>query len=406
MEKYSILLVEDDDTTREQLARAIRKEGYDVLTAENGRAGLDLFKKEHPKIVVTDLKMPEINGLELMRAVKGLSADVQIILITAFGETDTAVSAIREGALDYLKKPIDLDELSIALGRAKEKLNQYSKAESFPALIIADDEDKIRERLVKEMRKEGWKVFPAVNGEEAILIFQKNKIDIVLLDIKMPKKNGLEALHEMRRISDDFEAIILTGYTDERSAVQALRDGAFNFLKKPIDLDQMIIVVERAMEKLTSQRSLRYRIRELELAQQIVATVTAENKLSIQIHNNVGETTVNFIDELLNKLPVSLFVFDEDSKILYMNHDLARKIGSQTEKLDEQFVKSLTQVGIKDITYESLLSTANRIIKSELGVIETVSAGKYSHIILASLKISRDGETKNHVLAILRGERR
>lgn len=405
MEDYSILLVEDDDTTRKQLAKAIRKEGYDVLTAEDGRVGLDLFKRERPKIVVTDLKMPGMDGLELMRSVRGLSTDVQIILITAFGETDIAVSAIREGALDYLKKPIDLNELSVALGRAKEKLNQYSKAESFPGLIIADDEDKIRERLVKELQKEEFNVYPAANGEEAIQIFQKNKIDIVLLDIKMPKKDGLQALHEMRSISDDFEAIILTGYTDESSAVQALRDGAFNFLKKPIDLDQTILVVEKAMEKLKSQRSLKYRIRELELAQEIVATVTAENKLFINIHENLSEATMNFIQQFLNKIPIALLVFDEDSRILYMNTNLALGIGYQPEKLDEKFVKDLAKVGIKNLSYESLLSTVNRIIGCQEGVIETITTGKYSCITLVSVKIARDGKEQNHVLAILRGER-
>ena len=113
MEELKVLVVEDDETERRQLAKAIEKEGYQVLVAEDGRAGVERFKKELPDIVVTDLKMPVIDGIEVMRAVRDLSPNAQVILVTAFGQTDTAICALREGALDYLKKPLDLDQYII-----------------------------------------------------------------------------------------------------------------------------------------------------------------------------------------------------------------------------------------------------------------------------------------------------
>jgi len=115
--------------------------------------------------------------------------------------------------------------------------------------------------------------------------------------------------------------------------------------------------------------------------------------------------TMNFIQQFLNKIPIALLVFDEDSRILYMNTNLALGIGYQPEKLDEKFVKDLAKVGIKNLSYESLLSTVNRIIGCQEGVIETITTGKYSCITLVSVKIARDGKEQNHVLAILRGER-
>ncbi len=109
MEAIKVLLIEDEKIPREQLAKVIRKEGFEVLVAENGRVGLDIFKKEHPEIVVTDVKMPDVDGLEVMHTVRKFSKNVQVILITGYGETDTVIAALREGALDYLKRPLYLN---------------------------------------------------------------------------------------------------------------------------------------------------------------------------------------------------------------------------------------------------------------------------------------------------------
>jgi YesN/AraC family two-component response regulator len=221
----------------------------------------------------------------------------------------------------------------------------------------------------------------------------------------MPKKDGLEALHEMRSVSDDFEAIILTGYGDESSAIQALRDGAINFLKKPIDLDQMILAVQKAMEKLKSDRSLKYRTRELELARKIIGTITEENELLIDLRDNIPEPTREFAQQLLDAIPICLFVLDEDLTVLYMNRPLARAIQYQPERLDEEFLKSLAKVGIKGLSSESLLSVFNKITESPSGTIETISTGKYSFITFAPVRVLLEGEQKKTILAIIRGER-
>jgi len=277
MEDCKVLIMEDDESARNMLARVIKKEGFTVLTAENGRIGLEIFKKENPLIVISDLKMPEMSGLEALKEIKKFSPRAQFILMTAFGEVDTAIEALREGALDYIKIPIDLDVLTLALGRAKEKIQEENKLyEFFPQILLAEDDDMARERLTSILKKENWKIIAAPDGEQALKIFQQEKIDIFLTDIKMPHLDGLEALHEMRKLSNDFEAIIMTGYGDEASAIKAMHEGAMNFLKKPIDLDNLSVLIEKAIEKLHITRSLKYRTREVELANQII------NKISEQ----------------------------------------------------------------------------------------------------------------------------
>ena len=406
MEKYKVLLIEDDDTSREQLVKAIRKEGYEVLAAENGGAGLEVFKKELPEIVITDLKMAGVDGLEVMHTVRRLSTDVQVIVITAYGETDTAISALREGALDYLKKPLDLDLLTTALGRAREKIIEHKKSIPFPTLLLAEDDGPTRDRIARVLEKEGWKVFAAADGEEAINVFEQRKIDIVLLDIKMPKKDGLQALHEMRGISDDFEAIVFTGYGDETSAIQALRDGAINFLKKPVDLEELVLAVEKGLEKLHTERSLKYRTRELELSKQIVAKITGEKEIVVDVRDNTRKPARDFAQRILDAMPVGLAILDRDMKMPYANGQLVTAIEYQPEKIDEQFVQSLTKMGIKGLSYESLMSSVNKVFESPKGTLEIMSVGKYAYLILTTITILREEKQEEVVLIGIRGARR
>jgi len=406
METIKVLLIEDERIPREQLARVIREEGFEVLVAENGRIGLDIFKKERPEIIVTDVKMPDIDGLEVMRTVRRFSKNTQIILITAYGETDMVIAALREGALDYLKKPLDLDQLTLALGRAREKILEFKSSPVYPVLLLAEDEEGTRERLARLLEKEGWKVFQVANGEEAVNIFQQEKIDIVILDIKMPKKDGIQALHEMRGISKDFEAIILTGYGDEKSAIQALRDGAINFLKKPIDLEQLIITVQKAVEKINTDRALKYRIRELELAKEIIAQITIEKEIIvIDTREHTPEPVRDFAQRLLDVMPLGLLVLDKDMKLRYINPHLAKFIENQPELINEEFVGNLEKIGIKEISYKSLISAVNKLFKSPAGTVESISTGKYSNITLIPLTILGEEKKEPVVLMAMRGER-
>jgi len=275
MDDCKVLIIEDDESAKNMLARVIKKEGFNVLTAENGRVGMEVFEKEKPQIIVSDLKMPEMSGMEVLKEIKKISPRTQFILMTAFGEVDTAIEALREGALDYIKKPIDLDVVILALGRAKEKIESEGKLYAFfPQILLVEDDQTARERLCAILQKEEWKVISAADGQEALKIFGQNKIDIVLTDIKMPYLDGLQALHEMRKLNNDFEAIIMTGYGDESSAIKAMHDGAMNFLKKPLDLDNLAVLIEKAIEKLHITRSLKYRTREVELANQIINKIT------------------------------------------------------------------------------------------------------------------------------------
>lgn len=115
-----ILIVDDDRNTRESLGRALRRDGYEVLVAEHGKAALALAQDHHVDLVLTDLKMPGLDGLDLIESLKVVCPDVSSILISAFASVDTAVKAVRRGVRDVLEKPIRLRDVRRAIKRAFE----------------------------------------------------------------------------------------------------------------------------------------------------------------------------------------------------------------------------------------------------------------------------------------------
>lgn len=124
-----ILVVDDDPVTVDLLKEVLSKEGYDVLTALDGEQAITLGMDQSFDLVITDVRMGNKDGMEVLRSFKKYSPDTTVIMITAFGAIDTAIEAIREGAFDYLSKPFKLEEIKITVRRALEqrKLLQENK---------------------------------------------------------------------------------------------------------------------------------------------------------------------------------------------------------------------------------------------------------------------------------------
>ncbi len=114
-----ILVVDDERSMRELLAIVLRREGYEVILAENGRMAIDLLNREPVDLLISDIKMPDLSGVDVLRAAKKIDQDILGIMITAFASTETAVEAMRLGACDYLSKPFDIDLLKM---KVREKI--------------------------------------------------------------------------------------------------------------------------------------------------------------------------------------------------------------------------------------------------------------------------------------------
>lgn len=116
-----------------------------------------------------------------------------------------------------------------------------------PRILVVDDEDPLRTVLSQELRGEGYEVETAADGEMALEIIQKQPFDLVLLDIRMPKKDGFEVLRYIKENYKNLKVIMLTGFADLKNAIESKKLGAEDFVSKPYDLVDLLSTIERVL---------------------------------------------------------------------------------------------------------------------------------------------------------------
>ncbi|MEJ2204797.1 MAG: sigma-54 dependent transcriptional regulator [Gemmatimonadota bacterium] len=116
-----VLTVDDEQVVCESIRRVLSEEGYEVSTSTSSRAGLELLRKEHFDLLLLDIKMPEMDGIELLRVARDISPETEVLIITGYATIETAVEAIKLGAFDYLEKPVSPPALIVAAARALER---------------------------------------------------------------------------------------------------------------------------------------------------------------------------------------------------------------------------------------------------------------------------------------------
>ncbi len=120
--KPKCLVIDDEEGIRKVLGITLRDAGYEVILAANGEIGMDLFQRQNPEIVLTDIKMPGLDGMAVLQRIKSISPDTEVIIITGHGEMELAIQSLQLNASDFITKPIHDEALFISLKRAEEKL--------------------------------------------------------------------------------------------------------------------------------------------------------------------------------------------------------------------------------------------------------------------------------------------
>ena len=140
---FHILVVDDELAQRELVSGFLKKQGFEVAVAGSGEKALELFRQESFDLVLTDQKMPNMSGLDLLQAIHAINPETAVVLMTAYGTIESAVSSIKGGATDYLTKPLNLDEL---LYRIRQVSDRYR---------IINENRELREALRERHRIEG-----------------------------------------------------------------------------------------------------------------------------------------------------------------------------------------------------------------------------------------------------------
>ncbi len=171
-----LLLIDDEEGIRKVLSISLKSDGYGVTTAANGQQGIDLFQKEFFPIVLTDIKMPGMDGIEVLRRIKEINPEVEVIVITGHGDMESAIQSLHLGASDFITKPVSDQLLSIALKRAEERLktkktlNNYAN-DLWNMVKEKTEEIKRRYEFEDKLVQRSIDGIVATDKEENIIIF-------------------------------------------------------------------------------------------------------------------------------------------------------------------------------------------------------------------------------------------
>jgi PAS domain S-box-containing protein len=174
--KPKILLIDDEEGIRKLLGISLRDAGYPLIIAIDGEHGLELFQEEHPEIVVTDIKMPGLDGIEVLKRVKYLSPDTEVIVITGHGEIELAIQSLQLDASDFITKPIHDEALFVALRRAEEKLAWRRALRRYNETLKAQVREATEElrknyRFQEKLMQSALDGFMGTDGEGRVVLF-------------------------------------------------------------------------------------------------------------------------------------------------------------------------------------------------------------------------------------------
>lgn len=279
--EISVLVVDDEEPVREVISAGLVKRGYSVTAANSGQAALDMADRKPFDVILLDVKMPGLTGIEVLRRLKERSPEALVIMLTAVADPDAVIrsTAMDMGAHSFLQKPLRLGELHECI---QEALGQQAGSDgSGPndaevgesttdnggaaepdlretySILVVDDEEAICAVICGALSREGHEVTAVPTGEEALALVSEREFDMVLLDIRMPGMSGLEVLHALVTQYTHIPVVMLTTAINnaEHAENRALQLGAVGLLSKPCTLKKVRDTVRQVCGNRRSART-------------------------------------------------------------------------------------------------------------------------------------------------------
>ena len=328
-----ILLVDDEEGIRKVLGISLADSGYNVTTAENGEQALDIFRKTHPPIVLTDIKMPGMDGISLLKVIKEENPDTEVIMITGHGDMDLAIKSLQHEAIDFVTKPINDDVLEIALKRAVEKISMRNQLRQYTEnleILVKEQSAKLveAERLTAVGQTiEGLSAAIrdiAGDLEGGIRYFNEMPcfVSIHSRDLKIVETNQLYKERLGDRVGGrSWEIFNLKDAEPADSPVQeTFKTGKGQRAQKTIrnkDGENLAVMIHTA--------PIRNQDGEMDLVLEIAADISEVNRLKDQLR-----TTQQRYQQLFDEVPCYISVQDREFHLMATNRRFKEDFGDLT----------------------------------------------------------------------------
>ena len=235
-----ILVVDDDPSLRELLVDTLTTLGYESIAAESGEQALEMLPELKVDLVITDVKMDIVDGIELLARLRKQHPELPVLMISGVDAPEIIGRAAPDG---FLPKPFRIqaieEQIEKALNARKKKPRGKGKR-----VLIVDDDETFREMLMASLIYAGFDPTPASSGEEALEIIETEAFSAVVTDIRMSRLDGITLSRRIRERLPEIPIIIMTAYTSRSKAEQDLGPiPAEHFLTKPFDINQLIELI-------------------------------------------------------------------------------------------------------------------------------------------------------------------
>jgi DNA-binding NtrC family response regulator len=231
-----LLLVDDEGGLRMTLAANLELDGFDVTMADSGKQALELFRQEPFDLVLSDIRMPGMNGVELFREIKAVKPECPVILMTAFAVEGLVQDAIHEGVYTVLPKPFDIDHVVGALTRASRS----------PVVLVVDGDAKVAEETASALRVHGIRAARARAVDEALEVIAKGAVDVSVIDLDLEQTRATELMAKIKQLDASIAHIAVAGHEEPTTVREAAKSGMFVCLSKPVDTNALIDVIAKA----------------------------------------------------------------------------------------------------------------------------------------------------------------
>jgi CheY-like chemotaxis protein len=250
-----ILIVDDDQMNCDLLQNVFTRHGYQVISTTSGREGLTLFSKHAPRVTLLDLRMPEMDGLSVLKEIRAIDPHAAVIILGG-GATDVQENQARAlRVTDFIRKGLSLDILVEAVNRISQ-LPAQPNATPLPigngraiqqmdeSVLVVDDDPLVRDLLVRFLSLRGYSVLGVKDGHDALRRVEDVPPDLILLDMIMPGMDGIEVMQALREKEYPGGIIIMTGSHNEELLEDAWALGPQEVLVKPIDLERLLTAIQ------------------------------------------------------------------------------------------------------------------------------------------------------------------
>lgn len=223
-----VLLVDDNVELAEDLAEVLELSGAEVELARDGKDALERVASRAYDLVLTDMRMPRVSGLELVRALKGEHPETPVVVMTAYAKDVKLQEVLEHGALEVLEKPVDLD----ALGQLVEHLGPDRVS-----VLVVEDDASLRSNVVEALLGEkGMLPFPAHSVKHAEQVVETVELDVAIVDVRLPDESGLALAR--RLLTRGTPVIIATGYPSDYLEGGDEKPG--ELFEKPYEVDALL----------------------------------------------------------------------------------------------------------------------------------------------------------------------